>query len=349
MAVSFASNALLGKAHAMYAERLTPQNYSDMANCRTLSELVNYLKSRTYFSDSLELAPAQISLRQTEELLRVSLFKKIEALSRYEMVSGRHFYEYYIILNDIKQISSVIRLLITGKPEKYLAVLPAFFQSHTKINLYELAQVRSFGQLISLLDGTDYGRILKKYDGRFSEKGIYVRIEEEFNRYRKNFLINSVKSNSNADKKEIVGILKYLFDINSIVNIYRFVRFEDYDGEFASNCINKDFTNLKDDEIKALLEAKNTRDVYSVMTSSYYKKDFSNVEFDYLEGTAEKMIFSRMAHNFRYSTNPATVMFCYIYMCHTEIDNIIKIAEGIKYKIPSDKIIAALIGGNGGA
>jgi len=349
MVDSFASNALLGKAHAMYAKRLTQQNYAEMVNCKSLKDLFSYLKTRTCFSSVLEVAPAQITYQQFEELIRVSLFNKIEALSRYEMVSGKHFYEYYIIKNDISQILNMLRLLLINKPENYLSTLPAFFQKHTNINLYELANVRSFEQLIYMLRGTEYQKILLRYQDRFTEKGIYVYIEEELNRYRRNFLISSIKTIKSANEKEIIDIVKYQFDVSTIVDIYRFVRLKGLSEEFVSNCLNPDFTNFKDYEINQLKKAEDTRAVYSVMTSSYYKKDFSKVEFSFLEDTAQSMIYKQYLHNFRYSVNSTTVMLCYIYLCQVEISNIIKISEGIKYKIPSDKILATLIGGNGGA
>ena len=47
MSVSYADNAVLAKAHAMYGKRLTKENYTDMLNCRSLGELTNYLKTRT--------------------------------------------------------------------------------------------------------------------------------------------------------------------------------------------------------------------------------------------------------------------------------------------------------------
>ena len=44
MAVSYADNAVMAKAHAMYGKRLTKENYNDMLNCKSLVELANYLK-----------------------------------------------------------------------------------------------------------------------------------------------------------------------------------------------------------------------------------------------------------------------------------------------------------------
>ena len=45
MAVSYADNAVMAKAHAMYGKRLTKENYNDMLNCKSLVELANYLKT----------------------------------------------------------------------------------------------------------------------------------------------------------------------------------------------------------------------------------------------------------------------------------------------------------------
>ena len=44
MAVSYADNAVMAKAHAMYGKRLTEENDNDMLNCKSLVELANYLK-----------------------------------------------------------------------------------------------------------------------------------------------------------------------------------------------------------------------------------------------------------------------------------------------------------------
>ena len=64
MSVSYADNAVLAKAHAMYGKRITKENYNDMLNCRSLGELVNYLKTRTCFSSDFDALPTNIDSAQ---------------------------------------------------------------------------------------------------------------------------------------------------------------------------------------------------------------------------------------------------------------------------------------------
>ena len=60
MAVSYADNAVKAKAHAMYGKRLTKENYNDMLNCKSLVELANYLKTRTYYRSDFEIGRAHV-------------------------------------------------------------------------------------------------------------------------------------------------------------------------------------------------------------------------------------------------------------------------------------------------
>ena len=76
MSVSYADNAVLAKAHAMYGKRITKENYTDMLNCKSLNELAAYLKTRTYFSADFEALPANINSAQIEELLKMSVAAK---------------------------------------------------------------------------------------------------------------------------------------------------------------------------------------------------------------------------------------------------------------------------------
>ena len=83
MSVSYADNAVLAKAHAMYGKRITKENYNDMLNCRSLGELVNYLKTRTCFSSDFDALPTNIDSAQIEEILKMSLLKNGGREERY--------------------------------------------------------------------------------------------------------------------------------------------------------------------------------------------------------------------------------------------------------------------------
>ena len=51
-----------------------------------------------------------------------------------------------------------------------------------------------------------------------------------------------------------------------------------------------------------------------------------------------------MYHNFiEYETEPTLVLMSYLYLADTEINNIITIIEGVRYKVSSGRIAGLLI------
>ena len=345
MAVSYSANAVYAKAHALYGKRLLKQNYEDLVSCRSLQELVSYLKSRTAYGSVFENVPSDISSVQIEELLRLHLLEDFEALCRYEISAGENFYEYFIIKNDIKQLLLFIRLLINGTPEKYLNSLPPFFNKHTELDLYKLASADSYAELLNAVDGSPYKSILEPFAQAYNQKGCYIQIEAALNGYLKKFLFAVVsKGTSRKEKKEIREIVNYKFDMDTVVNIYRLIRLEDADEALIKTYINTDFTNFSEKEIRKLIQAPFARDMMRLMPETFYKKDFSKVEYTYLEGTVQRVLYRKISKSMRYFTNPTAVMLCYVLLAENEIQNIIRIVEGIKYKIPSSRISAALIG-----
>lgn len=344
MGVKYSANAVLGKAHAMYCNMLTKQNYNDMVNCRTLNELVAYLKSRTVYGSAFNVTGNELTASQIEELLRVYLLQKIEVLCKYEMSIGENSYQYFIVRAEIKQLLAMIRHLIKGTPEKYLSTLPAFFDKKANIDLYALAEVRSFNDLLDVLKGSEYEKILRPFSSNYKDRGAYIRIEAELNKYLHSFLFNIIKHSKTAkDKKEIHDLANYYFDMDTIVSIYRLIRLEDASGEYIKNYIDTEFTNFSKREINMLVDSDYARDMVRLIPNTCYRKDFSKVEFTYLEGATRQMAYSKFSRCFRYSTSPAAVMFSYIFLLENEVHNIIHIVEGIKYNIPPEKISAIII------
>lgn len=345
MSVSYADNAVLAKAHAMYGKRLTKENYNDLLNCRSLGEIVSYLKTRTYYRTDFETLPTSIDSQQIEELLKMSLLKKCEKLCEYQLSIGESFYRYYIVQNDINQILTMLQLLIIGKPEKYLVTLPAFFNNRTQIDLYALAKVRSFQELLNVLKNTEYKAILERYSDNYKDDGIFILIENDLDKYLFSFLVHSVKHSKNhRKKKEIYEIINCRFDMYTLTKTYRLLSMGLTDEFFLKRFVLKDYTNFSDKDLRLITNAKSATDIIRIIPSTYYKKDFLKIDYKYIENAAQEMLMQKMHNGFRYYTNPTAVMLSYLFLAENEVKNIIHIVEAIKYNIPTEKVNSILIG-----
>ena len=345
MAVSYSANAVYAKAHALYGKRLKKQNYDDLLGCRSLQELVGYLKSRTQYSPVFENVPSELSAAQIEELLKLHLLENLEAISRYEISAGESLYEYFIVKNDVNQLLSFIRLLISKTPEKYLSSLPPFFNKRTELDLISMANARSYNEFLNSLGGTEYKKLLAPFAGNYSDKGIYLQIEAVLNAYTRKYLLAAVNKGINKkEKQQIREIVNYKFDMDTIVDIYRLIRLEDADEEIIKSFINTEFTNFTDKELDMLIDAPRARDMMRLMPETCYRKDFSKIEYNYLEGAAQQVLYAKAYDSMRYFTSPTAVMLSYVSLAENEVQNIIRIVEGIKYKIPAKKISTVLVG-----
>ena len=94
--MSYCANAIMAKSRALYGKRLTAANYNDLVNCKSIGELVSYLKAKTAYAAEFESANADITPFQVEELLKMHILSSFEKISRYEASSGVEFYKYFI-------------------------------------------------------------------------------------------------------------------------------------------------------------------------------------------------------------------------------------------------------------
>ena len=100
-----AENALLAKAHALYAKRLTNENYSAMLACRSQAELFAYLKSNTSYGEYLEKLPGvNLSRARFENVMKQAQLERIASLCRFEKLIGESLYKYFITKNEIETV-----------------------------------------------------------------------------------------------------------------------------------------------------------------------------------------------------------------------------------------------------
>ena len=226
MLTTVSSNAILAKSRAMYGRRLTERNYTELLNCHSVNEVANYLKNRTAYADIFEgTTTTDIHRGQLETMLKKRVFDQYASLCRYEMSIGQDFYQYFIVRSDIDQIMSCARFLSTGHPGDYLFAMPAFFNQHTKLDLYALAAVNSFESLLAALEGTPYYDMMHLFARKAPSEINFLDMEAVFQRYLYDRLEELIeKGFKGKDRKEVMSAVGMQLDMEAIVNLYRLKR-----------------------------------------------------------------------------------------------------------------------------
>lgn len=334
----------MAKSRALYGKRLKKQDYDSLLGCRSINELVSYLKTRTSYSAAFETANSEMSAFQVEELLWVDTLRAFQKIIKYETSSGEDFYKYFIMKNDVQQILRFLHYLIVGRPEDYLKVMPPFINEQTQVDLLKLSAARSFDDMLKVIKGTGFEDVLKPFAPVYSDPESYVKMECALNTILWKKEQDIVKKYKGRQQKEIREILTYENDMENLVRIYRLKRLADADKTTIKNYLNLYFTHFTEKDIELMLEKDTAREMLQQATDSYYKKYFAKTDFLTLEDFTQRVVYEKLHREIRYSTNPVAVMICYFFLKQNEVDNIIHITEGIRGKISPEAIESVLIG-----
>ncbi|MBR1811319.1 MAG: V-type ATPase subunit [Clostridia bacterium] len=341
--MSFASNAVLAKARAMYAGHITGAEYDNLVAAQSLTELLSRLVKRKHYASALEKAHRDITAAQAEELLRISIFEQLSVLSRYEKSGRMDFYKYYIVKNDSLQILRSVRLLISGQMQDYLAQLPPFYDRLTELNLFGLAGARSFEDILSVLQGTPYRKILEPFQPVITEEGAYLRIEAEMNRYLNGYLIDTIKHDK-ADKKQIFEVGSIILDSRLITSLYRLKKMGIRDERIMTGFFVNGYSSFSPKQVEALLKSQDEKDFMRILSATVYGEALKGLDYGDTEKVMEDYLCAKLMKGLRFYTDPAAIMVCYMFLAENEVKNIVRIIEGIKYGIEPAEIKKVLTG-----
>lgn len=344
MLTTVSSNAILAKSRAMYGRRLTERNYTELLNCHSVNEVANYLKNRTAYADIFEgTTTTDIHRGQLETMLKKRVFDQYASLCRYEM--SRIFYQYFIVRSDIDQIMSCARFLSTGHPGDYLFAMPAFFNQHTKLDLYALAAVNSFESLLAALEGTPYYDMMHLFARKAPSEINFLDMEAVFQRYLYDRLEELIeKGFKGKDRKEVMSAVGMQLDMEAIVNLYRLKRMGGRSPEeIRRSVVIGPISRLRRRQFELLVEAPSAAEMVKQLDATPYGRKFQK-DFSFIEDSAQKLQYGRCLKDLRFSTNPSVVMLSFMFLAENEVNNITHIIEGIRYQVPAQEISRMLIG-----
>lgn len=338
-----AENAILTKSRALYARRLTRQNFNEMLQCRTVRDVASYLKSKTdygkYFGN---LNTSSIHRGWLEANLRNVLYQEIEALSHYDYTLGDSFYEFFITAGEIIQINRSISLLNDGNKEKYLLTLPTFFNERSAIDLMALGEANSPQDVLKVLEGTPYYDVCRLFIAKDTNIVDIMPFSKALDEYKFKKLYSLIGKGSDS-AKDLLDSVDTMTDIYNINAIFRINRLKRHGIEMNSTVATLPYGTFKKKDLEVFFSAKGEKDFIEKFRTTKYGKYLKKENYAYIELATSELLFNKSIHDLRFSVHPRVVMVAYLNLFENEIDNIFHIIEGIRYGMPVDEINKLLV------
>lgn len=337
-------NATVAKIMAIYGKRLKPQDYTEMMNRQSVSDVADYLKKNTYYGKLLSSIDTNTIHRgMLENLLRRSVFETYMKITGFEHISKQRFYNYKIIQTEIDEILRCIRCINAGSA-KLIQDVPVYINHLTSFDLLELAKINDFTGLLEFIRKTPYYDILKNISPNENGKVDVTKCETLLRTYYINMLRNSADFRS-SDSKQFISFLETEIDLINIINSYRLTAYFDA----SEDDIEKDMLT-----IHGRLTAERHREIYSAPNSeefirrfakTYYGKQMIQNGYDItnIEQSARRLRHKYARSLLRCSGSAPLSVYTFIFLRETEVQNIINIIEGIRYGVESSKIASLII------
>lgn len=343
-------NATVAKLHAIYGKRLKADDYTALMNCTSVAEAADYLKHNTYYSRILEgVDTDNIHRGNLENILRRGFYENYFRILSFEKIGGDEFYNFITVKTEIEEILICISHINAGTDD-HINTLPIYMNRFTCFDLMELAHVRSFSELLSLTEKTPYHDILKgfapapKSDG---SDGIidYARCELALRTYYTRRLAASAEGFGDETGKKLRSFIGTQTDMINIINAYRMTRYFHADEKDIKSRMIPVYLKLPEKRLDELFGAADEKEFMERFSGSYYGRLIADegIEIKDLEMALFRLRYVQTKRAFGSASTAAVCFYTFQNLLEIELNNIIRIIEGIRYSLPVKEISELLI------
>lgn len=339
-------NAMTTKTKAIYAKRLKDTDYNNLVQKRSVPEIASYLKNETYFRDSLDgINEKALHRGQLEILIRNDLIIRISKILRYAFGSNTTGISKAIVIqSEITMIMTVIRSFVVRDYNQIVAKLPVIIENQICFDMKALVACRSFDELLEVIHNTPYHAIVSKYAPQRMDDFDFVGVEQELHRYYYQKMQEYMRESFQGESKEAIEqLFNTEVELDNISKIYRLKKYFNASPEVIKSLITPIYSRFSKKDLDDMIEHTDADHIFDRLLSSSYKSYIKESNFLYIEHTTKMINYNMNRHQILFASDPKLVLYAYMSLMGIEIENIIDIIEGVRYKVPVDQIKRMLI------
>lgn len=343
--IKYSTNATVARARALHGKRLREADYRELSGRKSVSEVAEYLKKNTHYSAALSsVNTATVHRGYLESVIRRYSFDRYINMCDFQQLRKEEFYNYLIVLSEIREILSVILHINADSSEEYITAMPAYLINRTGINLIGLAKAGSIKEMLSVLRHTGYYSVLKTIQTDDRGHVDYLSCEIKFRTFYYQWLTETIKKDlpkSAAD--ELLTQVKTQIDLINIINAYRMKKFYGLTSAEIEKKLLPFYRKLGKNARAVLFENENSEEFLRAFSKTYYGRD---IDFEHPENfeTEIRKVQSRMAGKcLAFSQYAATSIYALAFLDDIEVKNIISVIEGIRYGRSADSIMNMIV------
>lgn len=330
-----AENALLAKARAMYARRLTPEQLQDMLACRSPAEVAAYLQEKTVYGDFLTGSfPSQVHREWLESQLREALYRHLETLTAYAYTIHSPIYRYGIIEREIARLGQSLAALADRTHSDLVRNTP-FFEQRSAVDWSAVEAAADLAQWLEALRGTPYHRVCRPFVDAAAGRVDMAALDHALQGCRVQQLQRLIDSEYHgAERQALTEQLQLRTDLTNLTTLYRIAVIRGQHPAVSGNAAVLPGGRLNGQTLQALMDAPDERAFRAALQDTPYRALPDWHPDGYIELSADRYLYGVCRHRLQVTTVPAVTVLCYTALRELEQKNIVHIIEGVRYGTP---------------
>ncbi len=336
---SLSSNVVLAKARTMYGKRLTTADYNELLKSRTVGEVAGYLKNHTVYSKALAgIVESDVHRGELESVLKQKLMEEYTALCKNEAETDKYFSRYFIQCDEVRCILHTVLRLNGGVSDSPADTIPSYLYHYSSLDLKAFSQVRDFDGLMKLISGSPYQKIMEPFSPEQGERIDYTGVENALYFFVYSDILATIRRHFRGEtRKELRSIFESYVDLNNYVRVSRLKLIYGADEDTVRKSL-LPAGSFSKEETESLVKAKSEEEINAVLSQTRLGRQSLKIRHSYLDEIPSRINFMLCRHYIDYSIHPPVTLISYILLCQNEINNIITIVEGVRYKLPPQEI-----------
>lgn len=338
-----ALNSITSKIRAKYGKMLKETDYKQLSCSSSVSEIASYLRTRTKFSDVLSgINDSAVHRGHLEEILKEQRMTEKASICRFERSVGDEMFKFTVRREEADTLLDFLRLLYAGNNEREIPKIPYILKKYSGIDFGKIYTIGSIAELKTFLTETEFrsAALLLNDDGTTD----FDIIETAFERivYQTAFKSIDTYSDDNA-KKELKAMLTLSAELSDCSVVIRAKRYYDAAPDEIRPDLLRYHYILSPKTFEKMVVSDSAENAEEIFKNSPYSRYIDRFKTNDPDRLKPYMLHEAASHNIHFSSSPPVVMMSYFTELDIETDNLIKIIEGVRYKLSQDKILDSII------
>lgn len=325
-------HAVLAKTRAIYGNRFTASDFSNLEGSASVEDAAAYLKLHPAYSKAFEYVDMRgIHRSRLESVLKRAYYydfvRIIKGMSKKDRLLADMVvrkYETDLILWALRTIS-----LPAMEKAQYTELYGNLMQKYSRLPQQKLVSATSHREIIDILDG-DARTILENASG--SEGVDYLHAENELVKAYYARLFDVLEKQFKKD--DITALFKMRTDLTNIIHIYRLRLVFNMSESRITPFLITPLYKLSENEVSAMCNAQSKGAFYDLLGQTRYKNVFKNASN--IESEADIFIAEKAKRLIHFSNSTVSAVFGYLLFKEYEIGKIKTVIESVRYNRSSN-------------